>query len=107
MAPSPYWGEEKIWNTKANNHNGMIDKKGRVWFAATVRAQKNPSFCAKGSDHPSAKLFPVEQANRHLTMLDPKTQKYTFVDTCLPDASPAVRLRRQRHAVDQRRRPGG
>jgi hypothetical protein len=82
MAPSPYWGEEKIWDTKANNHNGMIDGKGRVWFAATVRGPKNPSFCQKGSDHPSAKLFPVEQANRHVTMLDPKTMKYTFVDTC-------------------------
>ena len=82
MAPSPYWGDEKIWDTKANNHNGMFDRKGRVWFAATVRGPKNPSFCQKGSDHPSAKLFPVEQANRHLTMLDPKTKKYTFVDTC-------------------------
>ena len=81
-APSAYWGEEKIWDTKANNHNGMFDKKGRVWFAAVVRGQKNPAFCAKGSDHPSAKLFPVEQANRHLTFLDPKTMKYTFVDTC-------------------------
>ncbi|PYN24602.1 MAG: hypothetical protein DMD99_10620, partial [Candidatus Rokuibacteriota bacterium] len=82
MAPSPYWGEEKIWDTKANNHNGMFDKKGRVWFAATVRGPKNPSFCQKGSDHPSARLFPVENANRHLTFLDPKTKKYTFVDTC-------------------------
>src|SRR5262245_37473389 len=82
MAPSPYWGDEKIWDTKANNHNGMFDRKGRVWFAATVRGPKNPSFCTKDSDHPSAKLFPVEQANRHITMLDPKTKKYTFVDTC-------------------------
>ena len=82
MAPSPYWGDEKIWDTKANNHNGMFDRTGRVWFAATVRAPKNPSFCTKGSDHPSAKLFPVEQANRHLAILDPKTMKYTFVDTC-------------------------
>jgi hypothetical protein len=82
MAPSPYWGEEKIWDTRANNHNGMFDRKGRVWFAATVRGPRNPDFCQKGSDHPSAKLFPVAQANRHLTMLDPKTMKYTFVDTC-------------------------
>jgi hypothetical protein len=37
LAPSPYWGEEKIWDTKANNHNGMFDRQGRVWFAATVR----------------------------------------------------------------------
>ena len=82
MQPSPYWGDEKIWDTKANNHNGMIDKKGRVWFAARFRDADNPAFCKKGSDHPSAKLFPVERTNRQLTMLDPKTQQYTFVDTC-------------------------
>src|SRR5213594_205370 len=82
MAPSPYWGDEKLWDTKANNHNGMFDRKGRVWFAATVRGPKNPDFCQKGSDHPSAKLFPLERTNRALTFLDPKTMKYTFVDTC-------------------------
>ena len=82
MQPSPYWGDEKIWDSKANNHNGMIDKKGRVWFAARFRESDNPGFCKKGSDHPSAKLFPVERTNRQLTVLDPKTQQYTFVDSC-------------------------
>ena len=82
MQPSPYWGAEKIWNSKANNHNGMFDRKGRVWFAARLRDADNPAFCKKGSDHPSAKVFPVEQTNRQLTMFDPKTGQYTFVDTC-------------------------
>jgi hypothetical protein len=82
MAPSPYWGDEKIWNSKANNHNGMFDKQGRVWFAATVRGPTNPAFCTQGSDHPSAKLFPLERTNRALTRLDPKTMQYTFIDTC-------------------------
>jgi hypothetical protein len=82
MAPSPYWGDEKIWDSKANNHNGMFDKQGRVWFAATVRGPNNPDFCKQGSDHPSAKLFPLERTNRSLTRLDPKTMAYTFVDTC-------------------------
>ena len=82
MQPSPYWGTEKIWDTKANNHNGMFDKKGRVWFAARVRGPDNPDFCKKGSDHPSAKLFPMERTNRQVTMLDPKTGQYTYVDTC-------------------------
>jgi hypothetical protein len=82
MAPSPYWGNEKIWDSKANNHNGMFDKQGRVWFAATVRGPNNPDFCKQGSDHPSAKRFPLERTNRALTRLDPKTMKYTFVDTC-------------------------
>jgi hypothetical protein len=82
MAPSPYWGDEKIWDSKANNHNGMFDKQGRVWFAATVRGPNNPDFCQQGSDQPSAKLFPLERSNRQLTRLDPKTMQYTFVDTC-------------------------
>ena len=47
-----------------------------------VRGPNNPAFCKKGSDHPSAKAFPVERSNRHLSILDPKTQQYTFVDTC-------------------------
>ena len=82
MQPSPYWGNEQIWTSRANNHNGMFDRKGRVWFAATVRAPKNPAFCQKGSDHPSAKAFPLERTTRHLTMLDPKSGQYSFVDTC-------------------------
>ena len=80
LGPSAYWGDEKIWDTRVNNHNSMIDKKGRVWLAASVRGTKNPDFCKQGS--PSAKLFPTEQSNRQLAMLDPKTMKYTFVDTC-------------------------
>jgi hypothetical protein len=82
MQPSPYWGPEKIWDTKINNHNGMFDKKGRVWFAARFRDAKDPDFCRKGSNHASAKLFPLERTNRQITMLDPKTGQYTFVDTC-------------------------
>jgi streptogramin lyase len=82
MQPSPYWGQEKIWDSKVNNHNGMFDRKGRVWFAARFRNANNPDFCKKGSDHLSARLFPLERTNRQLTMLDPKTGQYTFVDTC-------------------------
>ena len=62
MQPSPYWGNEQIWTSKANNHNGMFDRNGRVWFAAAVRGPDNPAFCKKGSDHPSAKAFPTDRA---------------------------------------------
>ncbi|HXG50798.1 MAG TPA: carboxypeptidase-like regulatory domain-containing protein [candidate division Zixibacteria bacterium] len=82
MQPSPYWGSEKIWSNKTNNHNAMFDRKGRVWFAARFRNADNPAFCKKGSDHPSAKLFPLERNNRQLTIFDPRTGEYTFVDTC-------------------------
>jgi len=82
LQPSAYWGDEKIWDTRANNHNSMFDKEGRLWLAASVRGTDNPDFCRKGSDHPSAKVFPLDRSSRQVTMLDPKTMKYTFVDTC-------------------------
>ena len=82
IAPSAYWGETVLWDTKANKHNAMFDKKGRVWMAATVRGMDNPAFCKKGSDHPSAKVFPIERSPRQVSVLDPKTMKYSFVDTC-------------------------
>lgn len=82
LQSSAYWGDEAIWDTRANNHNSMFDRQGRLWLAAAVRGPDNPAFCKQGSEHPSAKLFPTERTNRHLAMLDPRTQKYTFVDTC-------------------------
>ena len=84
MTPSPYWGAEPIWDSQTSMHNPMFDEKGRVWFTSRVRPPANPDFCKKGSDHPSAKLFPVEQANRHLAMYDPKTGKFTLISTCFP-----------------------
>jgi hypothetical protein len=80
--PSPYWGSERIWDTHANNHNSMFGRDGRLWLAASVRTPENPAFCKAGSDHPSAKATPVDRATRHLAVFEPKTQKYTFVDTC-------------------------
>lgn len=80
--PSPYWGDEPIWDSKANVHNPMFDHKGRVWITATVRPPDNPDFCKEGSDHPSAKLFPKDRAYRHLGVYDPATKKYTHISTC-------------------------
>jgi hypothetical protein len=82
LMASAYWGMEKIWDTRANNHNAMFDGQGRLWLAATIRGADNPPFCKRGSDHPSAKVFPLERSSRQVAMLDPKTMKYTFVDTC-------------------------
>ncbi len=80
--PSPYWGNERIWETRVNNHNSMFGRDGKLWLAASVRGADNPAFCKQGSDHPSAKAFPMDRAVRHLAVFDPKTQKYSYVDTC-------------------------
>jgi len=80
--PSPYWGDEVIWTSKNNVHNPMIDHRGRLWLTSTVRPNANPAECKEGSSHPSAKLFPVANAGRHLAMYDPATKKLTHISTC-------------------------
>jgi hypothetical protein len=82
LLPSAYWGEEMIWDTRVNNHNSMIGRDGRVWLAATFRKPDNPVFCKQGSDHPSAKVFPIVRNVRSITVYNPKTKEYKFVDTC-------------------------
>ncbi len=82
LQPSAYWGDEKIWDTKANNHNSMFGRDGRLWLSATGHGPDNPDFCKKGSDHPSAKVFPLDRSQRRVTMYDPKTGKYTPLQTC-------------------------
>jgi hypothetical protein len=84
MGPSPYWGEERIWDSQTSKHNPMLDEKGRVWFTARVRPPDNPAVCRKGSSHPSAQAFPLERSNRHLSMYDPATAKFTLISTCFP-----------------------
>jgi hypothetical protein len=80
MAPSPYWGREAIWDSHTTTHNPMLDEQGRVWFTARVRPPRNPEFCRRG--HPSAEVFPLESANRHLSMYDPKSGQFTLIGTC-------------------------
>jgi hypothetical protein len=84
MSPSPYWGDKPIWDSQSSTHNQMMDERGRVWAAARIRPADNPAVCRKGSDHPSAKVFPIDRATRHLSMYDPAANKWTLISTCFP-----------------------
>jgi hypothetical protein len=79
---SPYWGEQPIWDSKANIHNPMMDQRGRVWVTSRVRPNQTAAFCREGSDHPSAKVFPINQSGRQLAMYDPAAKQMTLIDTC-------------------------
>ncbi|MDB4891553.1 MAG: hypothetical protein JWL61_3408, partial [Gemmatimonadetes bacterium] len=81
-ARSAYWGDDTIWTSKNNVHNPMLDASGRVWITSAVRPPENPDFCKAGSNHPSAKLFPVARAGRHLAVYDPKTRQLKHISTC-------------------------
>ena len=82
LAESPFWGDEAIWDSRANVHNPMLDEEGRVWITARVRGRDNPDWCREGSDHPSARAFPLESSGRQLGVYDPASGEYTHIDTC-------------------------
>ena len=55
----------------------------RLVHGRRARAGQRPRRTAReGADHPSAKLFPLPRSGRQLSLYDPKTKKYTFIDTC-------------------------
>jgi hypothetical protein len=90
VAPSPYFGTEQVWDSRVNAHNPMMDQDGRVYYTAQSRSPKNPpAYCAAASGHPSAKGYPLTgtpdgfvQNSRQVTVYDPKTRQFTFIDTC-------------------------
>ncbi len=82
MAPSAYWGEEPIWDSKTSMHNPMMDERGDVWFTSRVGNPENPAFCQKGSSHPSAQVFPIKESTRHLAYYNPKTGETKLIRTC-------------------------
>ena len=82
LMPSPYWGEEVIWDSQTVAHSFAMDRQARVWIAARVRPAETPAFCQEGSSHPSAQAFPIERSNRQMQLWDPATEELTTVDTC-------------------------
>ncbi len=82
LMASPYWGDEPLWDSKVFNHNAMFGRDGRAWLSAQFKERDNSAFCKAGSDHPSAQLFPLEGAGRRITVFDPNTLEYEYVDVC-------------------------
>jgi hypothetical protein len=82
---SAYWGDKPYWEGRTLNHNPMMDERGRTWFTSRISPDPNPDWCKAGSDHPSAKAFPLSGgANRHLSYFDPHSQSWTLIRTCFP-----------------------
>lgn len=90
IEPSPYFGKEALWNSKFNAHTPTMDAEGRIYFAAQTRAPKNtPDYCTKNSPIRSAQLYPLPAKPegfvgnaRQVSVYDPKTKKWSFIDTC-------------------------
>jgi hypothetical protein len=83
LQPSTFWGDEAIWDTHTTVHNPMFDAKGRLWYTARIRpGGKEPAFCKEGSSLISAKLTPLANSGRQLSVYDPATKQTSMIDTC-------------------------
>jgi hypothetical protein len=66
-----------------NIHNPMVDGEGRVWYTAQLRpGQLQPSWCREAAENKFAAYFPIARSGRNVSFFDPKTQKFTMIDTC-------------------------
>ena len=66
-----------------NIHNPMKDQDGRVWYTASLRRPTaQPLFCKAGSTNKYAAYFPLDRSGRNISFYDPKTEKFTMIDTC-------------------------
>ena len=73
-----------LGHAQVNNHNRCSTVKGRLWLAGDRYARRHdPDFCEQGLGHAVRQgRSRSTESERQLAMLDPKTMKYTFVDTC-------------------------
>ena len=80
--PSPYWGEEVLWHSKAVNHTPMMDGQARTWYAARVRGNETPGVLSTGI-HPPVGPGVSDRSERTTAQDVRSTQKvWTDIDTC-------------------------
>jgi hypothetical protein len=79
--PSPYWGDEIIFQDFVQPNHLTMDDKGRVWASAAIRKLDNPDYCKDGKNLFS-QLDPIQQGRRQLTVYNPRTGEMQGIDTC-------------------------
>ena len=82
-APSPYWGDEAIWDGHTSIHNPMIDEKGRVWFTARIRAAAQPGLLQArlGSSVGQGRAARATRRGSSPCTIR-RRSKWTLIDTC-------------------------
>ncbi len=80
--PSPFYGDEALWQAPADPHNPMFDDKGRVWMTTKVRGNELPGWCQEGSSNKYAQYYPTSRSGRQASYYDPATEEFGLIDTC-------------------------
>ena len=104
LQPSAYWGDEQIWDTRINNHNSMIDGKGRMWLAAAVRGVRQSGVLPEGLRPSRGQGVPARGKPSPARGARSQDDEIHLRRHLLHDPPPELRQGRQRHAVDLERR---
>lgn len=79
-SPSPYWGEENIWERTSDPRSAAMDAQGRVWLTGRIRApQAQPAYCGSNA---FGKYYPLKTGGRQVFTYDPKSKQFAQIDTC-------------------------
>ena len=47
LQPSPFWGDDAIWDSHTTVHNPMFDERGRLWYTSRIRSECEPGISAR------------------------------------------------------------
>ena len=80
--PSPYYGDEAIWERAADPRSVAMDADGRVWLTGRARApDQQPDFCSDPSNR-FADYHPLARGGRQVFTYDPTSETFSEIDTC-------------------------
>ena len=97
--PSPYWGEEAIWERRVGPRSVGMDEHARVWFTGATRpATDRPDFCQGGGGNAFGEYYPLQGGRSQVFMYDQTTEQI-HPDRYLLRGRPQPDWRRQRHLL--------
>jgi len=86
VRPSPYWGEEDIWERRSDPRSVAMDSRGRVWLTGRARGSEQPEFCTAASNR-FAQHYPLAGGRgagggRQVFLYDSSSEQFSEIDTC-------------------------
>ena len=78
------FGDEIVIRDHSNPNHLTMDAQGRIWLSAAVESgpATRRRFVARAANTSTAKADPIDESTRHVALYDPKTDKFTLIQTC-------------------------
>jgi len=81
--PSPYWGDENIWERQVGPRSVGLDEHARVWFTGATRpVTEAPDFCQGEGGNAFGEYYPLPGGRAQVLVYDQTTDEIAPIDTC-------------------------